>query len=294
MKGILIVNEFLRTNKFKEIHSWLQEAASKHGIELEIRSNAEMLAVIGEDAAKTDTEADFILFLDKDTRLAFYLEQLGYPVFNSSRAISICDDKAMTHLILMNSGIRMPETMIAPFTFENIGYTNYNFLNKVAGRLGFPLIVKECFGSFGQQVYLINSYDELLAKMRNIGPKPVIFQRFIKSSFGRDIRLQVVGDKVIAAMYRYSDKGDFRANLTNGAKMKSYIPTDRQCELALKACKLIGLDFAGVDILFGENDEPLVCEVNSNAHFKNIYDCTGVNVADAIIEHILSRMRGKI
>lgn len=288
----MVVNEYLRTGKFNEIHSWLLEAADKYGIALEMRSNAEMLAVIGEDAVNTDREADFILFLDKDTRLALYLEKLGYPVFNSSRAIGICDDKALTHLILMNSGIPMPETMIAPFTFENIGYTNYDFLKRVADRLAYPLIVKECFGSFGQQVYLINSYDELLAKMKDIGPKPVIFQRFIKSSFGRDIRLQVVGDKVIAAIYRYSDKGDFRANLTNGAKMKPYIPTDRQCELALQACKLIGLDFAGVDILFGENEEPLVCEVNSNAHFKNIYDCTGINAAEAIIKHIISRIGG--
>lgn len=288
----MVVNEYLRTGKFNEIHSWLLEAADKYGIALEMRSNAEMLAVIGEDAVNTDREADFILFLDKDTRLALYLEKLGYPVFNSSRAIGICDDKALTHLILMNSGIPMPETMIAPFTFENIGYTNYDFLKRVADRLAYPLIVKECFGSFGQQVYLINSYDELLAKMKDIGPKPVIFQRFIKSSFGRDIRLQVVGDKVIAAIYRYSDKGDFRANLTNGAKMKPYIPTDRQCELALQVCKLIGLDFAGVDILFGENEEPLVCEVNSNAHFKNIYDCTGINAAEAIIKHIISRIGG--
>lgn len=285
-----MINEYLRTSKFSEIHSWLQDAAKKQGIELEPRSNAEMMAFIGEDAVNTDREADFILFLDKDTRLAFYLEKLGYSVFNSSRAIAICDDKALTHLILMNSGIPMPETIIAPFTFENIGYTNYDFLEKVADRLGYPLIVKECFGSFGQQIYLINSNDELLTKMKDIGPKPVIFQRFIKSSFGRDIRLQVVGDKVIAAMYRYSDKGDFRANLTNGAKMKPYKPTDKQCELALQTCRLIGLDFAGVDILFGENDEPLVCEVNSNAHFKNIYDCTGVNVAEAIIEHILHKM----
>lgn len=287
----MVVNEYLRTNKFKEIHSWLQEAAAEHGIELEMRSNAEMMAVIAEDAINNGREADFILFFDKDTRLAFYLEQLGYPVFNSSKAIGICDDKSLTHLVLMKSHIPMPETVIAPFTFANIGYSNYGFLKKVSGRLGFPLILKECFGSFGQQVYLINSYEELIAKMETIGPKPVIFQRFIKSSFGRDIRLQVVGDKVVAAMYRYSEKGDFRANLTNGASMKPYKPSPEQCRLALRSCRTIGLDFAGVDILFGENDEPLLCEVNSNAHFKNIYDCTGVNAADAIIEHIYHRLK---
>jgi len=294
MRGLLLVNEFLQTKKFNEIHSWLLEAAGRHNIALELMSNARLLAEISTaevKEAKKERLADFILFWDKDTRLAFYLEQLGYPVFNSSRSIAICDDKAMTHLVLMKAGIPMPETIIAPMTFENIGYTNYDFLEEVADRLSFPMVVKESFGSFGQQVYLVNDRDELQAKMKAIGPKPVIFQRFIRTSYGRDIRLQVVGDRVVASMYRYSENGDFRANVTNGARMKPYEPTPEQCSLALNCCRIIGLDFAGVDILFGENDEPLVCEINSNAHFKNIYDCTGVNAADAIIEHICCRMK---
>jgi len=290
MKGLLVVNAFLHSNKFDEIHSWLLKAAQEQGIDLELKTNAQLLADISDAGTNNNRIYDFILFWDKDTRLALYLEQLGYPVFNSSKAIAVCDDKALTHLSLMNRHIPMPDTIIAPMTFENIGYTNYDFLEEVSDRLGFPMIVKECFGSFGQQVYLVNTQGELHDKMKDIGAKPVIFQRFIKTSYGRDIRLQVVGDKVIAAMYRYSDKGDFRANITNGARMKPYEPSAKQKELAVRCCKLIGLDFGGVDILFGDNDEPLVCEINSNAHFKNIYDCTGVNVADAIIEHICSRI----
>ena len=56
--------------------------------------------------------------------------------------------------------------------------------------------------------------------------------------------------------------------------------------MAIKACKYLGLDFAGVDILFGENNEPILCEINSNAHFINIYNCTGINVADEIMKYI--------
>ena len=68
--------------------------------------------------------------------------------------------------------------------------------------------------------------------------------------------------------------------------MRPYHPTDSQIALAQEVCHALRLDFAGVDILFGEQDEPILCEVNSNAHFKNIYDCTGVNVADAIMSYI--------
>ena len=180
----------------------------------------------------------------------------------------------------------MPKTMLAPMTFENIGYTNYRFLEQVASAFSFPIVVKESFGSFGAQVYLCHNKEELRSTVQSIGTKPMLFQEFIYSSHGKDIRLQVVGDKVITAMYRYSENGDFRANITNGGKMKPYEPKEIEIDLAIRACKCLGLDFAGVDLLFGKDDDMLVCEVNSNAHFKNIYDCTGVNTAEAIMEYI--------
>ena len=78
---------------------------------------------------------------------------------------------------------------------------------------------------------------------------------------------------------------DFRANITNGGQMFNYEPSEEEVEMAREVMEHLGLDFAGVDILFGEKG-PILCEVNSNAHFKNIYDCTGVNVAECIVEYI--------
>lgn len=290
MIGWLVVNEFLHSAKFNEIHNWLLTAASKQGIELIQKTNAELLIELPFTQNKRNTDISFVLFWDKDVRLARYLELLGYRVFNSSEAIYACDDKSKAHLLLSAAGIPMPRTIIAPMTFDNIGYTKMSFLSGVADQLGFPMIVKECFGSFGQQVYMVKDMNELKVKVSEIGAKPMLFQEYISTSHGRDIRLQVVGGRVIAAMNRYSDNGDFRANLAIGGKMKPYQPSKMQSDLAVKCCEVLGLDFAGVDILFGKDEEPLVCEVNSNAHFKNIYDCTGVNAADAIIEHIKSKL----
>ena len=135
-------------------------------------------------------------------------------------------------------------------------------------------------------MYLVNNDTELRDIVSGIGSKPMLFQEFIKVSEGKDIRLQVVGGNVVTAMYRYSVTGDFRANISNGGSMQPYEPNEREIQLALKCCEILNLDFAGVDILFGEDEERYVCEVNSNAHFKNIYDCTGVNTAIAIIEYI--------
>ena len=109
------------------------------------------------------------------------------------------------------------------------------------------------------------------------------------------MRLQVVGDKVIAAMLR-ENKEDFRANLTNGGSATDHTAAvkDSFKKMAVDACRVLGLDFAGVDILFGEEGEPILCEVNSNAHFKNLYDCTGINAAEEILKYIISDRQGRL
>ncbi len=302
VKGFLVTNSYLVNSKFSVIHQWFLESAKKLSIDLKGFTNSQIPiylpgrreAAPEEISRRKDSrtgEADFVLFWDKDIRLARFLEDMGYRLYNSSQAIALSDDKSLTHLELSKAGIPMPETYVAPMTFDNIGYTNLDFLDEVEEVIGYPCVVKECFGSFGQQVYLARSREELTATTLSIGSKPMLFQEFIESSTGRDVRLQVVGDEVIASMYRYSDNGDFRANITAGGKMKPYEPAKEQIDLALLCCRTLGLDFAGVDILFGRDGEPLVCEVNSNAHFKNIYDCTGVNAADAILEHVLRQVK---
>lgn len=288
LTGWLVVNGFLDTIKFKELYEKFQQSADKFGTSLELKRNDEILVDIVPDL--NIDKPDFVLFWDKDIKLARYLEKLGIRVFNSSKSIAICDDKSLTHLELMNKGIKMPRTIIAPMTYSNIGYTNYDFLDKVKDKLDFPIVVKEVFGSFGMQVYIANNKDDLENIVRDHGNSPLIFQEYIETSKGRDIRLQTVGNQVVAAMYRYNETGDFRANISNGGKMKGYNPTKEQKNLALKAANALGLDFAGVDLLFGKDDEPIICEVNSNAHFKNITEATGISVSDKIIEYIIEKI----
>lgn len=293
--GWLIVNQFLQTEKFNEIYDWLLTAAGKMDCHLERKTNAEMLATINDGSIlriiDSTMNPDFILFWDKDVRLAKILEGLGYRLFNRADAIAACDDKSMTFMRLATVkeiyDIPMPETILAPMTYANIGYHgDYSFLKLVEKKLSYPLVIKECFGSFGAQVYLASTRSEAENILERCAGKPLLFQEFIESSYGRDLRLEVVGEEVVATMLRTHDS-DFRANITNGGKMSAYTPSTEAVSLAVNVCKALNLDFAGVDLLFGEQDRPILCEVNSNAHFKNIYTCTGVNAADKIMEHIL-------
>lgn len=286
MKAWLIVNGFIDAGKFRELYEYLSRAASHRGIELEIKSSASLAGVVGEVIAIDRPDA--VLFWDKDIHLARVLEKEGLRLYNSASAIEICDSKALTALRLSDK-VSIPRTVIAPKTFEGIGYTSLDFLENATRVLGLPMIIKESYGSFGAQVYLARTFDEAIEIVRCIGHKEFIMQEFIAESSGRDVRVNVVGGRVVSVMERYND-ADFRSNITNGGKMRSIVITDEIEEIAIKATEAIGLDFAGVDVLFGK-DGPIVCEVNSNPHFKSSLECTGVDMSEKIIDYILENTK---
>lgn len=287
--GWIIYNGNMKEEKFHDLAVWLDEVANKRGLSTQLIRNNDLIVTIenGNNTIKGKYEGqkpDFVIFVDKDIYLARQLESMGIRLYNSASSIEICDDKSLTYQALANKNIPIPKTIVAPKVFYKVfSFENYKF---IADELGFPMVIKEAFGSFGQQVYLVENYGEMLDKIKELGNKPYLFQQFIKSSYGRDIRLHVVDGRVVTSMLRMSDV-DFRANVSNGGKMHLYFPTDDEIELAIKAQKAVGVDFAGIDILFGEDERPIICEVNSNAHIKNIYNCTGVNVAEHIVDYII-------
>ena len=281
MLGWLIVNGFLGSNKFNELYNYLQNSANEYGISLQIKSNDEL---VGELSSGFEKLPDFAIFWDKDVYLAKRLEESGVRLFNSATAVEICDNKILTALTL-NDKVKTPKTIIAPKTFEGVNYSDKTFLKNATKELGFPLIIKEAYGSFGHQVYLANDYLSAEKIIDRLGHKDFLMQEFISSSYGKDVRVNVVGGKVVCAMLRYNEN-DFRSNISSGGKMKKITLNSKQEELAVKVCSIIGLDFAGVDILFGENDQPILCEVNSNPHFKSSLECTGVDMSKEIIKYI--------
>lgn len=296
MTGWIIYNESLKNEKFMLHVDWFVKTAENHGIKLIPLSNNELgAAIIGGRlvilAAGNYDRPQFVIFWDKDVHLAYHLERMGIRVFNGSECIRICDNKILTHQVLSNNDIPMPKTIAAPMVYPGLNVDETLFLDIIEKTLSYPVVVKEACGSFGAQVYLAKDREELIALRRKLISKPHLYQEFIDSSFGRDVRIQVVGDKVVAAMLRTSEN-DFRANVSNGGRMENFDPPESFAKLAIKAAKLVGAHFAGVDMLFGKDGSPILCEINSNAHMKNIYTCTGVDVPDCIIRYIKERIAG--
>lgn len=289
-RGYIIINGFLREEKFFSLYSALKQSADRAGLQLELKTNIELMCDIASGkTVANETLPPFAIFWDKDVRLAKTLEAAGMKLFNSADAIELCDDKSLTHIALMNR-VPQPKTVLIPLTFPRVGYTDCAFLEKIADYLGFPLVIKQCFGSFGAGVYLAGNMEEAKAALMKTAGGAAIAQQYIASSFARDIRAYVVGDKVAAAMLRHNESGDFRANVAQGGKADAYMLSEAQAALAVKTAQLLGCTFAGVDLLFGENGEMTVCEVNSNAHFAGISAATGVNIADKIIEAVAQRI----
>ncbi len=261
----------------------LEAALLRAGVNVRVLKNTDCTITLAPAVSVEPVRAgDVVLFWDKDTRLARALESAGVSVYNSAAAVALCDDKSETHRVLAEHAIPMPKTLLAPMTYVEVAEPIEPFLNAAERELGFPLVVKECFGSLGEQVYLAKTREQLHAFAYGMRHRPFLLQEFIRETTGEDKRLYVVGERVVAAMKRVNSS-DFRANIAHGGQAFAYAPTSEEETLAVRCCRLLGLHFGGVDLLQGG----LVCEVNSNAQMAGIVSCTGVDVAGAIVEEVL-------
>ena len=287
MSGYILYNGFWNPKQPPDPVQRLTAAARRQGWQLMPLPHTMLLADIGSEVQVAGfSAADTVLFWDKDVRLAWALTRCGVRVVNSAEAIALCDDKAATHLTLAGHRIPMPHTLVAPMTYTQLGKEESRwFLRRAASLLGFPMVVKECYGSLGGQVYLVQNEEELWERALSLGSRPFILQQFVQPA-GEDFRLYVVGDRVAAAMRRRAADGDFRANVALGGQAEAYTPTEEEIWIARRSCQLLGLTFGGVDLLHDENGRPLLCEVNSNAHMAGITACTGVDIAAEIIRTV--------
>lgn len=290
MKGLIITNPYdfglAQRHKVRRMVSELDNL----GVFGDLVTNDRFLTYIDNGEIKADLKVDFALYLDKDKYVAQMLEMCGIRVFNSARATATCDDKMLTHIALANSGIPMPKTLSGALCYNPQGKVSWQYLHQAVEMLGLPLVVKECYGSYGEQVYLAHTMDELREIVERIKMKPYILQQFVADSAGRDMRVIVIGGKVICGMLRQSET-DFRSNAHLGGKATACdVPQDiaAMCE---RASKIIGLDYCGVDVLL--SDTPMICEVNSNAMFNAMEQATNVNVARKYCEHIVRTVKNK-
>ena len=288
MKGIIIINPYRIPIESVHQAERLKEEFNKLGVEAEIIDDGYLKAEIANGKLNSSLLLnDFAVYLDKDKYLSLTLEKLGLRLFNSHSSIRTCDDKGETYIALANSGVNIPKTILGGLCYNSACVIDESVADTIINSLGLPVIVKESYGSMGKGVYLANTKAELLSIMDKVKLKPHLFQQYLPYEKGVDIRVIVIGGKAVASMER-RNKEDFRSNVARGGSGKKVAISNEFIETAEKVAKILNLDYCGVDLLFGKNKEPFVCEVNSNAFIGGIEQATGVNVAKLYAEYIIN------
>ena len=290
MKGLILVNAYTQSeHELNQPRRIMAELAGL-GVPCDLRRNNFVPAwVAGDIRSDAARGYDFCVYLDKDRYVPRLLERTGMRLFNRAQAVEACDDKMLTHIALAEM-VPMPATIPAPLCYTAGAPLSEEFLGRVEDILGYPVVVKECYGSLGMGVYLAHDRAQLREIAASLQGKPHLFQKFITESAGRDLRVIVIGGRAVGAMRRTS-QGDFRSNAELGGRGEAAAPDPAVTAICERAASALGLDYCGVDLLLSA-DGPLVCEVNSNAFFGTFERVTDINVARAYAEHIVSTMQG--
>ncbi len=213
------------------------------------------------------------------TAVVRQFEMMGVYSVNESVAITRSRDKLRSLQLLSRKGIGLPTTGFA-HSVKDTG----DLIKMVDGA---PLVVKLLEGTQGIGVVLAETRkaaESLIEAFRGLDVN-ILVQKFVKESAGVDIRCFLVGGKVVAAMMRKGEEGEFRSNLHRGGSASLVKITPAERATAVRAANIMGLSVAGVDLLRSEKG-PLVLEVNSSPGLRGIESATDKDVAGMIIEYI--------
>jgi ribosomal protein S6--L-glutamate ligase len=214
------------------------------------------------------------------------LECQGARSFNRSTAIADARNKNYCFQLFQQNKLPFPKSACV----ESVQQLESLLQNEFC----FPVLLKQNNSARGSGVEIFHEGNKLLSRATELYAQDVAFmiQEFITESFGVDYRLFVLNGQVIASMKRTALEGEFRANVHLGARAESYAPSIKEQQLAIQATTLLGLDVAGVDIIYGKNG-PLLLEVNACPGFEALERVSGLNVAEKMLDFMISKQMAK-
>ena len=263
----------------------LIEAAKKRDINLEVINCRENSIELDKD--KSIYCDDIILqrcvsyYNNLHSTAAF--EGLGAKVINSLYTAIMCGNKLFTHMELSKSGIAIPKAFCA--------FSNQSAMS-ILDKNGYPKVIKPVVGSWGRLIALLKdkeAAEAVIEDREHMYPLYHVFyfEEFVKRP-PRDIRSIVVGDKVVAAIYRYSGNNEWKTNMALGGKAEACKVTNEMEDICLRAAKTMKGEILGVDLMESDDNGLLVHEVNNTTEFKNTVRVTEVDIPSLIIDHLVN------
>jgi [lysine-biosynthesis-protein LysW]--L-2-aminoadipate ligase len=224
-----------------------------------------------------------VISYNRGLHLTYCLEQIGLPVVNSFSVSEKCGNKLITSLILKKNNVPTPKTT---FAFSN------ESARECMKKLGYPLVVKPIIGSWGRGVYQIKdqSMGEMMLDSRqendNSFSRIYYFQELIDRP-SRDIRCIVIGDQIVASVFRYSSESEWRTNVAVGGRTEVAPLTSELKEIVLKASNAVGGGILGVDLMEDKERGYLVHEVNNTVEFRGASAVCKSDIAGAMTDYLV-------
>jgi [lysine-biosynthesis-protein LysW]--L-2-aminoadipate ligase len=214
------------------------------------------------------------------------LEGLGARIINSLFTSIMCGNKLFSHMALQKQGISTPSA-----------FCSFSTSSAIEGvrQFGYPVVIKPTIGSWGRLIGLLNDEDAVktvLEDREHMFPLYHInyFEEFVKRP-PRDIRAIVVGDRVVAAIYRYSGNNEWKTNMALGGRAE-ICPITRELEdICLISAKIFKGDIVGVDLMESKDHGLIVHEVNNTTEFKNTVRVTGIDIPSLIIDYMVNLLK---
>lgn len=208
----------------------------------------------------------------------------GFYVLNGYIGVFRAKNKIRTLQMLDHFNVPVPKTLVV---------RDLKILEEAAQEFRFPVIVKTIYGTHGRGVFMAESkrslgpiVEYLIAREKG----PISLQEYIKEAKGQDLRVFVLGKKIVAAMERVAKSGEFRANFHKGGSVNVADLSPDEKRVAIRASQVMGLDVSGVDILRTKKG-PKVIEVNSNPGLEGVSKASGVDVAEKVVNFIEHRVK---
>ncbi len=266
----------------------LREAGERLGVEVEMVDVKEELF----DASKPLDEKYGEVALQRSVsyyrnlHTTAFLEYKGKKVINSLATATITGNKMFTTLLLEKNRIPTPHTILALTSEMAMKAFREQFKGKA--------VLKPVSGSWGRLIALLNNEPAALAVFEDRDYMYPMYQLYYLQEYverpPRDLRIFVVGDEVVAGIYRYQPEADWRTNTARGGKAIKCEITSEMRELALKSARAVGGGVFGVDMMESP-DGLIVHEVNNTTEFKNTVPATGIDIPGIIMRYVIEQAR---
>jgi len=260
----------------------LLDAGKKKGTDIKMVDCKNLFFKLDKTREKFDTVLQRCVSYYRSLHSTAALEGKGVNVINSLDTSIFAGNKLFTHMLLLKHGIPTP--------FSTVAFSEEAALEALENT-GYPMVLKPTVGSWGRMIALLKDRDSAEGIMESREKMYPIYQVYYLEELvnrpPRDIRAIMIGDKVVAAIYRYSGDGQWKTNMALGGRAEICKITKELEDICIKAKDVVKGQIVGIDLMESKEKGLVVHEVNNTTEYKNTVRVTGVDIPALMIEYAM-------